>query len=66
MHYKAERCIRDLFQAFLASPSQLPPNIYKQAGTDGMPRAVCDYIAGMTDRSAMSEYRKLFTLDERA
>jgi dGTPase len=26
-------------------------------------RAVCDYIAGMTDRYAIEEHRKLFTLD---
>lgn len=66
MQHKAERCIRELFKAFLAAPSQLPPNVHKYIEKEDLPLAVCDYIAGMTDRFALSEHRKLFTLDERA
>ncbi len=43
-------------------PSQLPPSVYKKIkkGTDPLERMVCDYIAGMTDRFALDEHRKLF------
>ncbi len=66
MYYKAERCIRDLFKIFLDTPSQLPPDVRTHITKDGAPRTICDYIAGMTDRFALSEHQKLFVLDERA
>jgi dGTPase len=41
----------------------LPPQFNLQAESDG-PRAVADYIAGMTDRYAIREYRRLFAVEE--
>ena len=41
-------------------PLQLPPHHQERIGEDGLHRAVCDYIAGMTDRFALDEHRKLF------
>jgi dGTPase len=57
---KAGRILRDLFQSFAAEPLQLPPQFQERVQVDGIERAVCDYIAGMTDRFALDEHRKLF------
>jgi dGTPase len=60
MAEKARRIIHDLFKAYADSPRQLPPSFATRIATEGMPRVVCDYIAGMTDRFALEEHRKLF------
>jgi dGTPase len=57
---KAGRILRDLFVSFVAEPGQLPPHFHEQIERDGVHRAVCDYIAGMTDRFALDEHEKLF------
>jgi dGTPase len=57
---KAGRILRELFHSYVGEPRQLPPRFQEQAERDGVERAVCDYIAGMTDRFAVEEYRKLF------
>jgi dGTPase len=60
MAVKAERVIGDLFSAYRAEPAILPDGIKALAGTRGLDRTICDYIAGMTDRFAIEEHRKLF------
>lgn len=60
MSNKAKRFIQELFKIYMASPEQLPPRAKKRMTTDGTRRVVCDYIAGMTDRYALDEYKKLF------
>jgi dGTPase len=63
MTAKARRVVNELFEAFLSDPQLLPPQF--QAETTGeRPRKVADYIAGMTDRYAMREHRRLFAVDE--
>jgi dGTPase len=64
MANKARRIVSDLFGAFQADPKMLPPQ-YRSA-TDGQPleRAIADYIAGMTDRYAIREHRRLFAVAE--
>ena len=57
---KAGRILRDLFESFVAEPLQLPPHYQERIQRDGVHRVVCDYIAGMTDRFALDEHRKLF------
>ena len=57
---KAGRIVRDLFRAFVEEPRQLPPHYHEQIEQEGVHRVVCDYIAGMTDRFALDEHRKLF------
>ncbi len=57
---KAGRILRDLFQSYAAEPLQLPPHYQERIAKDGVHRVVCDYIAGMTDRFALDEHRKLF------
>lgn len=60
MAEKARRIIHDLVKVYADSPRQLPPSFASRIATEGMPRVVCDYIAGMTDRFALEEHRKLF------
>ncbi|MDO9601411.1 MAG: deoxyguanosinetriphosphate triphosphohydrolase [Rhodocyclaceae bacterium] len=64
MTNKARRVIRDMFAAFLAEPRLLPPQYQASGAQEGMPRVIADYIAGMTDRYAMKEHRRLFTVGE--
>jgi len=63
MRVKASRIVRELFQAFLDDPVLLP-NDY-QVDDDPMKQArkIADYIAGMTDRYAIREHRRIFSLD---
>ena len=57
---KAERIIENLYQFFILN-SQLMPEIYvKIADDEGIDRAVCDYIAGMSDTYALQKYNELF------
>ena len=59
----AKRIVRDLFGVFMSEPETLPPE-WRHAWEDGdeqkKARAICDYIAGMTDRFAIREHHKLF------
>lgn len=52
----ARAVVRELFEAYLSTPAELPPD---HADTDDLPRAVADYIAGMTDRFALREHHRL-------
>ena len=63
MSSKAQRIIRELFAAFHDDPRLMPDDFQQRAQVD-KPRAVADYIAGMTDRYAIREYRRLFTVEE--
>ena len=50
----------------MAEPDVLPPEWARKALVEDeakRARAVCDYIAGMTDRFAIEEHRRLFDLD---
>jgi dGTPase len=60
MSNKAKMFIKELFDIYVAKPEQLPPQVQKRILLEGSQRAVCDYIAGMTDRYALDEYKKLF------
>jgi len=63
MSAKARRIISDLFRAFMEESRLLPPQFHRQAETD-CARAVSDYIAGMTDRYAIREHRRMFAVEE--
>ncbi|KAF7598607.1 MAG: deoxyguanosinetriphosphate triphosphohydrolase [Candidatus Dactylopiibacterium carminicum] len=60
---KAKRIIRDLFTLLMDDPRLLPPQHQEYAHED-RPRAIADYIAGMTDRYALKEHRRLFALSD--
>ena len=69
MTSKARRIITELFTAFSAEPDLLPPDYQLgseqgKGSTASQPRMIADYIAGMTDRYAMREHRRLFEVDE--
>jgi dGTPase len=59
MTTKARRIVRELFTAFLSDSRLLPPDYQRR---EGQARAISDYIAGMTDRYAMREHRRLFDM----
>jgi dGTPase len=72
MTSKARRVLQELFEAFLADIQLMPPEHREAAargetaqGAAGRARAVADYIAGMTDRYAILEHRRLFDPAER-
>ncbi len=60
MSTKAEMIITRLFEAFRKEPNLLPVHIRQTIEERGRETAICDYIAGMTDRYATEQYNKLF------
>lgn len=64
MTSKARRIIHDLFGAFSGDPGLLPFQYQVRGREAGMPRVIADYIAGMTDRYAVKEHRRLFAVLE--
>ncbi len=65
MKRKAKRFVTELFRAYVEDPAMLPPEWRSWAAQSGVERAVCDYLAGMTDRYAQQEHQKLFSPFER-
>ena len=63
MSMKARRVVSELFQAFISDARLLPPEFQDRARDDA-PRAIADYVAGMTDRYAIVEHRRLFAIEE--
>ena len=59
MAEKAERIITALFEAYIGNPDQLPPNFRLRLNEVEVYLVVADYIAGMTDRYAGQEYKKM-------
>src|SRR5690606_39170355 len=61
MGLKAKTVITGLFETYLDEPRQMPPHVYAHVEKgEETPRVIADYIAGMTDRFALEEYKKLF------
>jgi dGTPase len=63
MSGKAKRIVSELYAAFYSDPKLLPEKYQERAKQD-LVRAICDYIAGMTDRYAIREHRRLFAVEE--
>jgi dGTPase len=63
MSAKSQRILSDLFGVFVSDHRLLPPQYQRQAEAD-QARAVADYIAGMTDRYAIREHRRIFAVEE--
>ena len=63
MSAKASRIITDLYAAFSSDVRLLPPEHQEHESLMGA-RAVSDYIAGMTDRYAIREHRRIFAVEE--
>ncbi len=65
MSRKGVRFLEDLFQEYRADLRQLPPAARRDLETLSEERVICDYIAGMTDRYALDEHKRLFYPYER-
>ncbi|HEX3600890.1 MAG TPA: HD domain-containing protein, partial [Lacipirellulaceae bacterium] len=55
----AQRSLREMYFRLISQPEILPAKFRRLAERDGLPRAVGDYLAGMTDRFALDEHRRL-------
>jgi len=60
---RAVRILAELFKFYLAHPREIGDLSRKRIRTEGLHRAVCDYMAGMTDRYVMQEYQRLVGLN---
>lgn len=65
MSNKAYRFITALFNVYSDKPEQLPPSTQNRLRKEEKHQVICDYIAGMTDRYALDEYKKFFEPYER-
>ena len=65
MSGKARRLLRELFEAFTDNPKLLPPE-HREWAEANLYRTVSDYIAGMTDRYAIREHRRIYDIEELA
>jgi dGTPase len=59
-HLRSRRILEELFQRYHQDHQQVGGLARKRARRDGWPRAICDYLAGMTDRYAILEHQRLF------
>ena len=57
---KAEEIVKSLYQYFVEHPEQMPEEYQLIIEQEGIPRAACDYISGMTDNYAVSKYSELY------
>jgi dGTPase len=58
-HVRARKVLEELFEHFIEHHSEVGTQAKRRARRDGWPRAICDYLAGMTDRYAMQEHQRL-------
>ena len=65
MEFKAELYLTKLFDAYTRIPQLLPENVLSNERQGSLPRRICDFISGMTDRSSVDAYRKLYSPDEK-
>jgi dGTPase len=65
MDAKAQRFVKEVFRAYVDHPNMLPPRFASRVEEMGPHRAICDYVAGMTDRFCQDEYKRLFEPFER-
>ena len=56
---KAEWIVGDLFRTYRDDANLLPAHVHARFGREGELRAIADYLAGMTDRFAMDEHKRL-------
>ena len=57
---KARRIIQALYRYYIEHPEKLPEDFLPQLDLEGMPRVVCDYVAGMTDKYAVYKFEEIF------
>jgi dGTPase len=59
VNQRACEMLRKVFESYIVDPSQLGETAAKRMEAEGLPRTVCDYIAGMTDRYLLEEHARL-------
>ena len=59
----ASEALREMFARYSARPEQLPNEWHQRVDTDGIGRTVCDFLAGMTDRFALEEHRRVLAVN---
>jgi len=70
MSHKAKNTVRELFEVMMTQTNLVPPDYRLQASSDSeqsrllQARRIADYIAGMTDRFAIREHKRLFLIEE--
>ena len=57
---KARRIIQELYKYYMDHPEKLPADFRPQLDLEGLPRVVCDYVAGMTDKYAVYKFEEIF------
>ncbi|MCL4686570.1 deoxyguanosinetriphosphate triphosphohydrolase [Myxococcota bacterium] len=62
---EAEQVLAELWRALHEDPNKLPDSVRARFAEDGAERALADYVAGMTDRFALAEHRRLVDSDAR-
>jgi dGTPase len=65
MRIKAKMVLTSLFNIYAENPTLLPKKVQEMMPMAGKERIICDYVAGMTDRYALDEYKRLFEPFER-
>lgn len=55
-HEKAEEVVTELFQFWMNEPEELPESYIEEIESEGLPRVVADYIAGMTDNYILQQF----------
>ena len=57
---KAKLMLEGLYDYFINHPERMPDYFISIADSEGLPRAVCDFISGMTDRYAIDTFKKIY------
>jgi len=57
---KVEGILDGIYEHYVLAPEELPPEYRAVADAEGVERAVCDYVSGMTDSYAMDQYAEFF------
>lgn len=60
-HLRAKQLLKELFAYYVSHPREMGDHSRKRIRKLGLPRAVCDYLAGMTDRYAQLEHQRIFS-----
>ena len=63
-HERAVEAMGELFRAYAANPRLMGESTQRRLGEVGLHRAICDYIAGMTDHFALDEYKRICERDK--
>ena len=70
MSHKAKNTVRELFEVMMTQTNLVPPDYRVPTSSDSeqsrllQARRIADYIAGMTDRFAIREHKRLFLIEE--